>query len=456
MVTFSALALAAVLDDLLPSQATGELCVALSGGLDSTVLLSALAEVLPQRPGWTLRAVHIDHQLHPSSVQWQQACARFAHQLGIQYEYCTVDVARDSVEGIEAAARTARYDALRRGLRPGESLLTAHHADDQLETVLLALLRGSGVKGLAAMPFCAPFGSGWHLRPLLKFVHVDLQRWAQERNLLWVDDPSNAALNFSRNYLRAEVVPQLRARWPSASITATRSAAHAGEAITLLDELAQIDHDAASIEDCLDVAKLRALSGPRRRNLLRYWVRKRELPLPSTAKLRSLDHDALMAQWDRSLCVHWAGAEVRRHRDLLYANAPLSKPVFAPVPLQWHWEHEPLALGNGMGALRAQRTRGRGLSLEHLQPTLTVRGRYDGERLHAAGRPHQRSLKHLLQESAVLPWWRSRLPLICVAQDLAAVADLYVTQRFAASPDEEAVEIVWLNRPSITAVRPAD
>ena len=456
MVSFSAPALAAVLDGLLPSQATGRLCIALSGGLDSTVLLSALAEVLPQRPGWTLRAVHVDHQLHPSSSQWQQASARFAQGLGIQYDHYAVNVTRDSAGGLEAAARTARYDALRACLHPGESLLTAHHGDDQLETVLLALLRGSGVKGLAAMPACVPFGAGWHLRPLLNFVHADLQRWAQERDLAWVDDPSNAALQFSRNYLRAQVLPHLQARWPSASIAATRSAAHAGEASALLDDLAAIDCSAASIAQCLDLAVLRGLSSPRRRNLLRYWIRKRGLPLPSTVKLRSLEHDALTAQWDRSLCVRWEGAEVRRHRDLLYASAPLSEPAFASLPLLWNWEHEPLLLGNAMGALRAQRTQGRGLALRHLQPTLTVRGRYDGERLHLAGRPHHRSLKHLLRESAVLPWWRTRLPLICVSQELAAVADLYVTQQFAALPGEEAVDITWLDRPSITAVLPAD
>jgi tRNA(Ile)-lysidine synthase len=330
-------------------------------------------------------------------------------------------------------------------------LLTAHHADDQLETVLLALLRGSGVKGLAAMPASSPFGAGWHLRPLLKFAQADLQRWAAQRNLAWIDDPSNAELHFSRNYLRAQVLPPLRARWPSASSAVTRSAAHMGEAAGLLDELAAIDHDAAAVTDCIDVRMLRGLSGPRRRNLLRYWIRKRGLPLPSTAKLRSLEHDALTAERDRSLWVHWPGAEVRGHRDLLYANAPLPAPSFAALPLSWNWEHEPLPLGSGMGELRAQRTRGRGLGLRHLQPTLRVRRRYDGERLRVAGRPHERSLKHLLQESAVLPWWRVRLPLICVSQALAAVADLYVTQNFAALPGEDAVEIVWLGRPAMTA-----
>lgn len=447
---FSPSALLAILQRLQPAAASRNLCIAFSGGLDSTVLLCALATAAV-RTHFSVRAIHIDHGLHGSSRSWNDHCAYIAMQLNVPYASERVTVAQRSDEGIEAAARTARYAAFKHLLRPGEILLTAQHADDQLETVLLALLRGAGVNGLAAMPACQSFGNGWHARPLLEFSRADLEAWGQAENLSWLSDPSNDNTRFSRNYLRHEVIPALRRRWPDAADCARRSAAHLGEAGELLEVLAQTDLEAAAAGDCLRVAVLVQLSPARRRNLLRYWLRRLGARAPSTQKLAGLEHDMLKAQADRMPHVHWGNFEVRRHRGLLYAGARLSEPGSLPQALQWDWR-EPLVLPAGLGILRMQSMQGEGLSAGKLPTHLEVSFRSGREKLRPAGATHRRDLKKLLQEADILPWWRDRIPLLKLGRSVLAVGDLWIAAEIAANADEQGVRIVWEDRPGIRAV----
>lgn len=448
---FSPGALAASLDAVLPRSASGALCVAFSGGLDSTVLLTSLAALLSQHPQWSLRAIHLDHQLQSDSAQWQRECAEVAAGLGVPFEHAQLNISSGG-EGLEAAARGARYDALRERLRPGETLLTAHHADDQLETVLLALLRGAGVRGLAAMPDCAAFGAGWHARALLKFTRQQLYDWAMENQLKWLEDPSNAHSTFSRNYLRNDIVPLLTARWPAAALNAQRTTHHLADAATLLDELAALDLQDAAVAQCLSVEKLAALSRERRRNLLRFWLRERGLRAPSTRKLISLEHDMIAAQGDRNPCAQWEGAQVRRHRGLLYAIAVAQADPPAPIATDWNWHNDSCPLGEGLGMLQAVPSVGSGLAVDRLPAIVQVRSRGGAERLHLAGRTHDRPLKDLLRESGVLPWWRDRLPLICIDGKAIAVADLMIAQAFAAQPGEAAIDLLWCGKPHIQCV----
>lgn len=429
----------------LPPAASGDVLVAFSGGLDSTVLLHALAEA-----GCRLRAVHVNHQLHPDAGRWLSHCERAARELGVEFASAIVHVPSDPDEGVESAARRVRYEALRTLLRADEALLTAHHADDQLETVLLALLRGSGVDGLAAMPRCQRFGSGWHVRPLLGFTRDELSTWARERKLGWLDDPSNDSARFDRNYLRAEVVPRLRERWPSAAHAAVRAAGHLGEAARLLDDLAASDLRRAAVGACLSVAALESLEPARRRSLLRYWLHSRGARPPSTRKLAALEHDMLVADDDRTPCVDWDEVEVRRHRGLLYCMPRV--PHRLRYDEEWSWK-TPLTLAPGSGLLRAEIVHGRGLARTKLPETLTLGERGGGEWLRLPGHRHRRQLKKLLQEANVLPWWRDRLPLLFAGDTLVAVADLWISAEFAAGEGEEGVRIVWEERPPIEAVR---
>jgi tRNA(Ile)-lysidine synthase len=435
--------LAAAVRRLLPLPASGDLCIAFSGGLDSTVLLHAMAVAWPRA---SLRAVHINHQLQPAADQWEARCATTAEHLGIAFTSRRVDVPQEPGDGLEAAARRARHAAFAQLLRPGEALLTAHHADDQLETVLLALTRGSGLNGLAGMPACKPFGAGWHLRPLLEYSRETIAAWAHDCGLSWIADPSNEQCCFSRNFLRHEVIPALRRRWPSIPDTAVRTAAHIAEGAALLDDLAGLDLTGACLGPCLRVDALARLEPQRRRNLLRYWLRSRGVRLPSTRKLAALEHDMLSAQDDRQPTIEWDGFEVRRYRGLLYVMPAMLE--FSADAMRWDWQ-QPLVLAGEMGSLRAERTTGRGLRLADLPPHFDVEFRRRGDFLRPVGHVHRRSLKNLFQEAGILPWWRARLPMIRIEGALAAVGDLWVADEFAARPGEEGIDILWDGRPQI-------
>lgn len=423
------------LREILPPD-TRELCVGFSGGLDSTVLLHALGEIRPEI-GLAVRAIHIDHGLHPESPRWAAHGAKVCDRLGIAYQVLTVSV-QTTGEGTEAAARQARYNAFKSELNAGAVLLTAHHADDQLETVLLALARGAGVRGLASMPAIQSFGSGFLARPFLDVNREALRTWALAQHLEWIEDASNQNQSFDRNYLRAVVVPSLRNRWPAIAHAAARSAQHLGEATELLDELATHDLAELSVNSCVHVRKLEALSGARRRNVLRVWLRNHGARAPSTGKLASIEHDILHAAYDRTPCIECDGVFARRHRDLLYCTKSIPR---APEnELTWD-PLQPLALSE-LGALVAhfdERPRA--------SDRWTVRFREGGESV--AARTHHQKLKHLLQEQNVLPWWRSAIPLIYRAEELIAVGDLW------AHPDARFV-IRWHDRPDLLARRAPD
>lgn len=445
---FSASALQSQLESTLPPDASGRLCIALSGGLDSMVLLHALAELQGR---YQLRVVHVDHGLHVDSAQWADGCAKTAQSLGVHFTMAKVTVPRNSRRGLEAAARAERYAALKAALQAREVLLTAQHADDQLETVLLALVRGAGVNGLSGMPACQAFGSGWHVRPLLPFTRAQLEAWAMQHKLGWVEDPSNADSRLNRNYLRHEVIPALRRRWPDVANSVVRSASHLGEAQGLLGAVASVELQQAAAGSCLKVEVLSQLDGARRRNVLRYWLRSLGARAPSTHKLAALEHDMLHAQDDRVPCVAWEGFEVRRHRGLLYGNAPLL-PFEPDAALAWDLRG-PFTLPAGLGVLHAESTRGTGLALSKTAEALRIGFRRGGETLQLAGHAHRRDLKKLLQEEGILPWWRDRVPLLFVGRKVAAVGDLWVSEQFAARGDESGVRIAWEARPAIHAVR---
>jgi len=456
MPEFSINAFLAALTAIQPANCSG-VCVALSGGSDSMVLLHMLAEVRTHNPRLRLRAVHVNHQLQAASGQWAQQCRQWAAALQIDCEILTVAVKQIEDFGVEASARKARYEAFKSVLRANELLVTAHHADDQLETILLALMRGSGVDGLAAMPACIRFGAGWHARPLLGFTHEALHEWAQARSLPYIDDPSNTDTHFDRNFLRQGVVPLLKSRWPAIARTASRSASHLAEAQALLDDWTENDYVLATVDDALSVDALRELPPPRRRALLRYWLQQHEVLMPSTRVLHALEHDLLQSKQDRVPYVQWHGAEVHRHRDLLYVEQPLSE-WDATEQLPWHWQNE-LQLPSELGSLnlspheslQGRKERHAGIAKAHLPDLLSVRFRDGGERIRLPGEKHHRALKKLLQESSVLPWWRECLPLIYADEKLVAVADLWVSHDFAARAGEPAVYLVWQREQNITA-----
>ncbi len=418
--------------------------VALSGGLDSTVLLQALAGRRDALPG-ELRAVHVDHGLNPRSRDWQRHCERLCAALGVPLECRRVEVSPATGESLEAVAREQRYAAFRSLLSPGDLLLLAQHQDDQLETFLLQALRGAGVRGLAAMPEEA-LSEGLHLaRPLLPYPRAELEAWARAEGLAWVEDPSNADTGFDRNYLRHEVLSRLKARWPAAGETLSRSARLCAEADGLMRELAEEDATCYHLGDTLPLKALVELSAPRARNLLRYWLQGRGLALPPAHKLEEILRQA-GARTDRNPCVDWEGAEVRRYRLRLYAQRPVA-PAPAGFSLKPGAIHE---LGAGLGALRLVPAQGEGLRAALCGPAgLTVDFRQGGESCRPAGKAHQRPLKKWLQELHVVPWLRDRLPLLHAGDELLAVAGLFVCEPHAARAGEAGLRIEWLEHPPL-------
>ncbi|HEX2494659.1 MAG TPA: tRNA lysidine(34) synthetase TilS [Steroidobacter sp.] len=415
------------------------LCVALSGGLDSTVLLHALARIVGERARFTLRAAHIDHQLQRNSDRWRAHCEASAAQLNVAFTSACVRV-DVSQGGLEAAARRARYAALREMLQPGEVLLTAHHADDQLETVLLGLLRGAGVKGLSGIAAAQPFGVGRLVRPLLSFTRAELEGWAQSEGLVWIDDPSNQNTDLDRNFLRHEIAPRLRERWPALARSATRSAAHLAEAEEILAASAHSDLSRLETSAGLDAAGLADLDPPRRRNALRSWIRAHGARAPSTRKLAAIERDLLTAGADRMPCVSWDDVEIRRYRGFLLLDHRF--PPLDTHQLVWDVTRT-LELPASLGRLRLIPDPEGPLSLPKLDSRLAVRFRSGGEKLRPAGHAHRHSLKKLLQAAGVPPWRRRRLPLIYSGDRLAAVGDLWVADEFAARAGETAASIIW-------------
>ena len=421
------------LSELLPAFPQVQLLVAFSGGIDSLALLGALAQ--GPRP-FQLRAVHINHGLYPQAGAWAQHCRRIARQLRTPLTVHHVQVQRAGTS-LEEAARRARYAMLAQVLRPGEVLLTAHQQDDQLETVLLQLLRGAGVRGLAAMPECAPFGSGLLLRPLLSRARTELEAWVRRKQLTWLEDSSNQDQQLDRNYLRASVLPLIRKRWPGAAAAVSRSARHAAEAQQLLDIVARGDVERAADGADLSVGALRALSVSRRRNALRFWIVNRGVRAPDARRLEELSGPVLEARADAKPLVSWPGAKVQRHagRLTLVAATPSSlasdrssRVTSEPLPpIQWDWRARPtLQLPDGRGLLELRRDRYGPVALDKLPAAITVRWRRGGEQLRLTPRGGRRALKKLLQESAVPPAVRARVPLLFAGKQLLAAGAWWV------------------------------
>ena len=402
------------------------LCVAYSGGLDSGALLSALAQ-LRVRERFVLRAVHVDHRIQPQSARWARAASARARALRVPCRVVKLSIERGRAESLEAAARHARYRALAAELAPDELLLTAHHQEDQLETVLLALLRGSGVRGLAAMSDVTPWAHTLLLRPLLPVTRAQLEHYARARALDWSEDPSNADQRFDRNYLRGSVLPLLRQRWPAAAATVSRSARHLAEARRLLEQLAT-----AALQDARDgaavrVSALRCLPLPQRRNVVREWIAERGLPAPDHRRLHEICGPLLAARGDALPRVSWRGAELRRYADRLFASGATAQREHAAIE-QWDWRAQPWLRLAGGGALGLVRDRHGDVHLPALPPLLSVRHRRGGERMQGAqGRV---ALKGLLQAQGLAPWERAAVPLIMHAGRIIAVADLWLDRSY--------------------------
>lgn len=414
--------------------------LAFSGGLDSLVLLHAMAALRERLDGVELRAVHVDHGLSPNAGRWSAQCAEQCAVLCVPFELHRVNAKAQAGESPEAAARNARYEVLAMLVEEGDCLLTAHHQDDQAETLLLQLLRGAGPKGLAAMPPLVKFAQGWHARPLLNFRREDLRDYADTNGLHWVEDESNFDTGYDRNFLRHEIFPRLKERFPGAAATISRSARLCAEAAEVLAESAQRDLVAVRIDArSLSVSRLRALGEARAARVLHEWINQQDLPTPTAAQTAAVWREVICAAEDATPLVRWEGGEARRYRDGLFAQAPL--PALDSCR-EFFWDLRTDLEIPGLGTLSATTTQGDGLDASRLEgQTVRVAFRQGGESLRPKGRKETHSLKHLLQEAGVPPWRRERIPLLWHDDELIAVVGFWVSEEYSARPDAPGMKV---------------
>ena len=369
--------------------------IAFSGGRDSSVLLHALRTL---RPELDLDVMHVDHAIHPHSVDWAEHCREFCRGLDLSVNIQRLD-APSGRGNLEAWAREQRYQRLSQDLQPGHIVVTAHHRDDQVETFLLNLLRGSGVQGLAAMPRERALGAGVLLRPLLQLDSAQIAAYASAHELRYLDDPSNASLEHDRNFLRHQIIPQLSVRFPHAAENIVRSAALLAEQ---RDEAVQMDSSP------LALAPLRGQSAAVRNRKLRHWLRSQGFAPPRYRMLEELWRQLLAGAEDAQPVVGWPGVELRRYRDQLFAMAPLEPPPC----VDWAVADRGLCEWPPGGQLR--------WSIPGAQ-AVRITSPCGGESLRLGGM--RRRLKNLYQAAAVPPWKRQRDPLLWLGDELLAVGN---------------------------------
>jgi len=426
------------------------LWVGYSGGADSEALLWLLAGAAQQTRD-RLRAVHVIHHLHPDCRAWAEHCAARCAVVGVPLDVLEVRVGR--VGGVEAAARNARYQAWAALLGEGDLLCTAHHREDQAETVLLRLLRGSGIDGLAGMPARRRLGRGWLLRPLLDVPRERLRAVSVEAGVAVIEDPANQDLGFDRVFVRRRVLPLLAQRWPAVVDTLVGLGVAAGEAVTLSGALARVDGLEVGSLDC---RRLRQLDPVRQANLVRAWLHAVGLRPPGRRFLHAGLLAMLGAAADRQPEWVWGGGVVRRYRDRLYAESPdQAQPADAAEDLQAGPRRLPseagseLRLALGYGLLRMSMAPDDGgsarvswLDVESLRVGLYLDQRRAGDRCRLISGVSRR-LKDLLRESGMLPWWRDRWPVLRNRSGaVVAVPGVCVAHEALPAPGGEAVG-VW-------------
>lgn len=437
----SDLVIGPIMDEL---QKAPQILVGFSGGLDSTVLLELLTETIPVE---RLCAVHINHGLSPKANTWQAHVEDFCNSRNIALHSEAVRVVA-SGKGLEDAARQSRYQVFENLLNPDGILLLGHHSDDQAETLLYRLMRGSGAKGMSGMPVTRKVGQGRLIRPLLNWPKSSLITYAHNKNLEWVEDESNDVDAFERNYLRNQLIPVLAHQWPDyrqrlRAVAELSAESHELAEAIAIETLATLQPAEERAGWSLSIPLFDNLTPLKQKNILRYWPQLKGLDSPGAKVINEVLVALIHARQDSVPKVSLGNGQYRRFRDRLYllnVSNEIDSPVSQQKDLIWKVDN-PVSLSDG-SHLAAEQTVGDGLRAE-LVVTLTVTTRKGGERCKPAGRGHSNSLKKLLQEFNVEPWWRDRTPLFFIDKQLVAVGNFWVCDGWQAKPSEKSIKIHW-------------
>lgn len=412
------------------------LAVAYSGGLDSAVLLE-VASTYAAASGATMLALHVHHGLSPNADDWLAHCEVRCQALNIPFFAERVALQQVAESGVEEAARIARYAALGRMARAhGASvLLTAHHLDDQAETILLQLLRGSGLAGMSGMeafntaPGLIGDDTTLVVRPLLGVTRGQLEDYAQRHGLTHIEDESNADVRYARNALRHRVMPAMGQAFPGFQQRLARAAGHVQGAQALLEEVAEQDLQHCRREDHLLMPALRSLSEQRFFNLMRHWFAQRGMRMPSSAWMHEMRDQLMQADVEAQLCVSHPDGEVHRYRERVFLSPRRVAPEEGEtINLTWQGEAQ-LRVDAYYGVLHFERlsadAAGEGFDASWLlAQRLSIRGRSGGERLKLAANRPARSLKQHFQAADVPAWERPFLPLLFAGESLIFAAGI--------------------------------
>lgn len=424
---------------LLPDPGGRRWWVALSGGLDSVVLLHRLVALRELNLTPELQVVHINHQLQDSANDWQQHCERLCAALDVPVTVHRVHVKPDSGRGLEAAARDARYRVFEDCVGEGEVLLLAHHLDDQVETFFLRMLRGAGTLGLSGMPRQRALGRGMLCRPLLQHTRAELEMYASAQGLGWVEDTSNQDLTFDRNYLRNAVLPMLEQRWPGYRKSVVGAATAAADAESLLEaQYSSQLEDVTSTrwgESCIDIHAVLAQPAAGACALLRFWLRRQGQTPCGRRSLQEFVEQLRHMESDSAPLLQAPGYCLQRYRDHVYLR---STPDQDADPVAWRGRIEPgetVVLPDGSALHMVAATGSEGLVVP-ADGGWSLRLREGGERCRPVGRGHSQTLKKLLQDYGMPPWQRAGVPLLFAGEEIAAVSDLWVCEGHLASSGE--------------------
>lgn len=414
-----------LLSALRPHPQPRHLYIGYSGGIDSHVLLH-LAATSPLKEHVT--AVYVHHGLQAVADAWAVHCSAVAHSLGVKCVVLYVNAQPTPGESPEEAARNARYAAFKALLEQDDMLMLAQHREDQLETVLLQLLRGSGVKGLSAMPTHSACGAGLLLRPLLDTAKAAIDAYAQLHALTWVTDPTNLYDDYDRNFLRNRVVPLLKQRWPQCDKTVARSAKHCAEADHLLASMAgqllQPLYDAT--DQTLRISLLQTYDAPQQALVIRHWLSALGVKMPPQGLIDRIAAEVLAARPDGSPVLATTSYALRRYKDKLYC-LPVAKERIQAMA----WPNAQTSIALSAHRQLARIDASSGIALAHWQQAqVTIRPRSGGEKIRLPQRLGHHNLKKLFQEADIPPWEREAMPLVYLDGDLAAVGDEWISADF--------------------------
>jgi len=434
-----------IASQLLPLYAKANIIVGYSGGVDSHVLLHLLAS-LPELKN-KITAVYVHHGLQTCANDWAVHCQNCSEALGVKFKVLRVNGQAAVGESPEEAARNARYQAFKEILTKNDVLLFAQHRNDQLETVLLQLFRGAGLKGLSGMPTKASFAAGVLLRPLLDVSQEEIEQYALQHQLQWIEDPSNQDTQFDRNFLRQEVIPLLEQRWPSLDKTVVRVAGHCAEAQSVLS--ANAKEQMLMLYDqqqrCLLISGLLQHDVLMQQWIVREWLGYLGVRMPSVKVLQAIFQDILAARQEANPIVRHDGFEIQRYRDGLYLVAA-QDPIDVSQIFSWSDTSQSLRLNNN-GLLQAGVAQ-QGIAADLWQQGLVqIKYRQGGEKIALANRSGRHSLKKLYQEAGIAPWLRERMPVIYIDDKIAAIADLWVSKDFYGRAGESCIKLTWQQSP---------